>query len=305
MDRQLPPLVALRAFEAAARYQSMRRAADALSISHSVISRHVRNLEEWLGVELFDGSRRNMALTPVGQRYFNSITACMDTIARATEELRPQTLNSTLRVWCVPGLASRWLVPRLEKFRAAFPTIEIVLRPSGEAPKFDTNEADIFLSYGEVRREGLAETMLVHPRVFPVAGADAAAKYRVEKPGDLLGLQLLHEQTFDYWRTWFDACGMEDVPTLRGPRLWYANNAIDAAICGQGITLANELIVQDDLASGRLVKLLDPGIRLAAYYMYVREDRALNGIIARFKTWLLAELEASTPAESRPEALPA
>lgn len=290
MDLRLPPLVALRAFEAAARHGSMRQAADALSVSHSVISRHVRNLEEWLGVTLFTSGRRTMTLTPAGRRYFTAISEGLDRIAVATEEIRPVVRARTLNIWCVPGLASRWLVPKLDVVRDIIPDVEISIRPTLDVPNLAKGEVDMLITYGAIDVAGLWQTRLMAPRVVPVASPGFVETFRkIAEARDLISAPLLHEVSADYWRQWFEANGVTPAAPLKGPRLWYLNSVLDAAKSGQGVALAPEIVVSNELRDGQLIALTDSRVRIGSYNLYTRREKIINRSLTKFREWVVGE----------------
>ncbi|MFZ4530866.1 MAG: LysR substrate-binding domain-containing protein [Alsobacter sp.] len=290
MDRRLPPLVALRAFEAAARHGSMRQAADAMAVSHSVVSRHIRNLELWLGVRLFAGNRRSIALTLEGRAYFRVVSAALDRIASATEEIRPASPWQALNVWCVPGLASRWLVPMLDKVRQLIPDVEITIRPTLDVPDVAHGEVDLLITYGPIETDGLWETVLASPRVIPVARpAFISSLGPIVSPADLLHAPLLHEVSTDFWCQWFVASGVKDIGALKGPKLWFLNNVLDAARDGQGVALATEIVVRGEIEKGYLQPVIASEVRIGSYYLYTRREEALHRSLTRFREWVIAE----------------
>jgi LysR family transcriptional regulator, glycine cleavage system transcriptional activator len=290
MDRRLPPLIALRAFEAAARYGSMRQAATAMSVSHSVISRHVSNLEDWLGVPLFVGSRRAVALTPEGRRYFNAVTEALDRIASATEEIRPVAPWQTIDVWCVSGLASRWLVPKLAEVRELIPDVDITIRPTLNVPDFARGEADLFITYGPVDVEGLWETKLMSPIVIPVASpAFIEGTAPIREASDFLSVPLLHEVSADYWRQWFVANGVTSIAALKGPRLWHLSSVLDAAKNGQGVALAPEIVVRGDIREGHLQRLGGADVRIGSYHLYTKKEAVISRSLAKLRQWIVSE----------------
>jgi LysR family glycine cleavage system transcriptional activator len=299
-DRSLPPLVALRAFEAAARHGSMRQAAEAMSVSHSVVSRHIRNLESWLGVRLFEQGRRSACLTPEGQRYFLAVSGALDRISAATEGIRPGNRARTLNIWCVPGLASRWLLPKLGAVRELIPDVEISIRPTLDVPDLTKYDVDLLIGYGPIEVDGLLQTELMVPRVIPVASpAFVKAHPGIGEARDLMRAPLLHEVSADYWRQWFEANGILHTTPLKGPRLWYLNSVLDAARNSQGVALAPEIVVAGEVREGHLVALTDSRIRLGCYNLYTRKEKAANRAMIRLREWLIAEFASF---ESRPAA---
>jgi DNA-binding transcriptional LysR family regulator len=268
----------------------MRQAADAMSVSHSVVSRHIRNLELWLGVRLFEPGRRAASLTPEGQRYFIAVSGALERISAATEGIRPASRVRTLNIWCVPGLASRWLVPKLGAVRDLIPDVEISIRPTLDVPDLAKAEVDLLIGYGPIEVEGLGQTELMIPRVVPVASpAYVKAHPGVTGPQDIARLPLLHEVSADYWRQWFEANGLLQMPPLRGPRLWYLNSVLDAARNGQGVALAPEIVVSSELRDGQLVALTDSTVRLGCYNLYTRKEKARSRALMQFHDWLVAE----------------
>ena len=261
-------------------------------MSHSVVSRHIRNLESWLGVKLFEPGRRTASLTPEGQRYFRSVSGALDRISAATDGIRPNNLARVLNIWCVPGLASRWLVPRLGALRALVPHVEISIRPTLDVPDLAKYEVDLLIGFGHIEVDGLLQTELTVPRVVPVASPAFIKQHPgIKQPRDLMRIPLLHEVSADYWRQWFEANGVSHTTPLKGPRLWYLNSVLDAAQNGQGVALAPEIVVSDALKSGQLVVLTDSRIRLGCYNLYIRKNTPASDALTKLREWLIAEFE--------------
>ena len=162
----------VRAFEAAARTGSMRKAADDIGVSHKVISRHVRNLEAWAGRKLLETGPRGTLLTQEGAIFHRAVSEAFQIIAAAAVELRPRTRKGMLRIWAMPGLATRWLAPRLSEIERTLSGAEIVLRAIDRLPDFSKSEADLMIGFGSRDDMPKAATWLVSPRMFPVASRD-------------------------------------------------------------------------------------------------------------------------------------
>lgn len=289
--RTLPPLNALKAFEAVGRLGSVRRAAEALCVSHTVVGRHIRKLEGWIGVSLILTGPRGSRLTPEGQKLMAETTAAFQRIAAVVEELRPRTRRLELHIWCVPGLATRWLAPRLAQLEALLPGLEIALRPTDAAPDFARRDADLEIRFGGRDAPGVLACELRQPRFFPVASPDfLAAHPPIVAPIDLTALPLIHEESREQWRNWLRLAGVALPEPLHGPRVWYANLAIDAAVMGRGVALTNCYLAAADLAAGRLVEVLTTDIRLGAYVLQAAVERWHEPAIARFRAWLLQAL---------------
>lgn len=293
MSRRLPPLVALRAFEAVARLGSVRRAAEELGVDHAAVARHVRNLEAAVGVRLVEAGPRGSVPTAEGRRLAEDTARAFDLIGESLAGLRPSR-REELRIWCVPGLAVRWLMPRLARLEALLPDHDIVLRPTDQAPDLTRGEADVEIRFGPRPAPGVRSEDLATPRFFPVASPEfLAARAPVTTASDLVRLPLVHEDTREQWRCWLAAAGLDPVPPLHGPRLWYANVAIEAVLLHQGVALVNRLQVDRDHDDGRLVELLASDIRIGSYVFQADGARWSEPALARLRRWLKQEMAAS------------
>jgi DNA-binding transcriptional LysR family regulator len=287
MERVFPPLSAVRAFEAVARHRSIRQGALALHVSHTVVSRHVRNLEEWLGVQLLDRTQRGITLTDSGERYFRGITDCLDRIATATAEVRSVRAPTELRLWCPPALLRFWLLPRLSELQRLLPGNAISLRPTQAIPDLDGGEADVHICWERSAGFDGSGELITRPIIFPVVSAATARRYAdVRAPAGLLEKPLLHEDSPLQWRDWLHAAGVKEVPPLSGTCLWSGDAAMAAAALGQGVALGNALIAQADIACGRLVRLLDLDVRMYGYFLRMRQGFAASPAATKFRGWL-------------------
>jgi DNA-binding transcriptional LysR family regulator len=298
---RLPGLKSLRVFDAVGRHLNIRRAAQELGLDHSVVSRHVRALQDELGLRLIETSRLGVTLTAAGRDYHAAITGAFQEISAATERLARGHETRRLMVWSIPGFALRWLTPKLEDFRRRHPRIDLVLRSTDVHPDLAAFEADVEIQYGTPSVRGVRCAELARPRVFPVASPAWVATHRhVAAPADLLALPLIHEESTDQWRAWLIAAGVEPPERLAGPRLWHAPLAIEAAARGQGVALANDLIVRDELAAGELVEVMRTAVTLEPYVFVARTDRWKDPHIARFRAWLEQTIAAPTTAVKAP-----
>lgn len=283
----LPPLIMLRAFEAVARMGSMRRAADDIGVSHTVVSRHVRNLEHWMGVKLVSATPRGVVLTPQGETLFVAVGRAFRIIANTTAELRPASRRAALRIWCMPGLATRWLTPRLSEIEAAMGEVEISLRAIDRLPDFGSGEADLMIGFTNFDRLPEGAERLILPRMFPVASPAWIERHGAPTSlAELAQASLIHEDSRQQWTDWFEAMGVPLRTPLRGPRLWDANLGFDAALAGQGIALVTRLTAGAEIDDGRLVELLASTVRLGGYYLLSAPQRVGDPVLARFERWL-------------------
>jgi LysR family transcriptional regulator, glycine cleavage system transcriptional activator len=292
MPRRLPPLNALRAFEAAARHESFAGAAAELHVDHAAISRHVRALEARLGVTLFRRAKRGVELTPAGRQYLQAVSAAFDGIAEATDVLaRPKHVQIRLSV--EPAFAGKWLIHRLGRFHAEHPDLDVVLDSTSRLVDLMRDEADLAIRYGLGGWPGLRQDLITSVSLYPVGRPELRGRRRAAlQPHDLRAFVLLHEDDGHLWRRWFASAGITDINVSRGPRILETALAIDAAIAGQGIALADEILVADDLAAGRLARLCDIPLLDNAYYLVSPASALRRRPIAAFRDWLLAETAA-------------
>jgi DNA-binding transcriptional LysR family regulator len=277
----------LRAFEATGRTGSMRKAANDIGISHTVVSRHIRNLEAWIGWKLLAAGPRGVTLTPEGQSLFATTTAAFQSIAGAAAQLRSKAGSDEFHIWCVPGLATRWLIPRLEEIRRAISSGEVLLRAVDRSPNFLRGEADLMIGFGDFDTLPDHAVPLLQPRMFPVASPAWLERHGM--PGsleDLTRLPLIHEESYAQWTNWFEQAGIDIQHTLTGPRLWDANLGFDAAMAGQGVALTSNLMVAREIENGRLVELFNTDIRVGGYYLITSGSKPQDERIARFRAWI-------------------
>jgi len=291
MVRSLPPLNTLRSFESAARLASFSRAADELHVTHGAVSRAIRQLEEHLGVKLFLRRTRQVVLTPAGALYSARVRDALERIAAASSALGRDDAKGELTVSTLDSFASKWLVPRLFRFRRAHPHIDIRLDTSENQANFETDGIDIAIRFGAGKYPGLSTTLLIEEDIFPVCRPHFLdGTHPLQKPSDLRHHTLIHDDYFITWAMWLKMAGVEDVDADRGPMFLSSDHAIQAAIQGDGIALARSALVEDDLLAGRLVKPFDlslPGVW--AYYAVCPLRSLERKKVQAFRNWLLEE----------------
>ena len=298
--RLLPPFAALRAFEAVGALGGIRRAAVALNLDHAAVSRHVKSLEQWAGCPLID-RLQNGVLTAEGQRFHRRISNALIEIASASFELTRRGGEARLRLWCVPGLASEWLAPRLSHFSTSNPEIDLELHPTDGSPDFVRYEADADIRYitddqadQYPASADIESVIIARPPVIAVASAGFVADAKISGVDDLLRAPLLHESDFSQWRRWFAALNM-DAGRIAGPKFWHAHLTVSAARRGEGVALTNALLVAEDLRSGALVDLTpaEPPVMLGASHFRARRDQWSTPSILGFRRWLQRNVEAT------------
>ena len=291
--RLLPPFAAIRAFEAVGHLGGIRRAAEALDVDHAAVSRHLRALESWAGVTLVErGPGRR--LTPQGAIYHARISEALEEISRAGIELTRRGEDQGLMIWCSPGLAYRWLNGRLPQFATDHPDTSLEVRPSDRGADLARHEADADIRYvsdvAALESPDIATLEISRPPVVPVAAPEVAEGLQSESSERLLEAALLHEADDSEWKAWFAAQGVASPARIVGPRLWHAHLTLDAARRGQGVALTNLLLLNDDLQTGRLVRIeTQPAsveVRFGAYVFRARRDRWRHPPIVRFRRWL-------------------
>ncbi len=294
MARRLPPLNALRAFEAAAARTSFSQAAEDLNVTQAAVSHQVKALEDWFGFPLFRREARAVRLTPEGAQLFEAARDALDAIADTAQRLRADDGSAPLTITVLHSFAATWLVPRLRRFRDRHPEIDVRITTSETLVDLARSDIDIAIRYGMGDWPGLHVERLMAEDRFPVCSpALAVGPPRLERLEDLRGQTLIHDEDFFGWPEWLAAAGVDGVDVARGPVYSNSNLAVDAAINGDGILLARSVLVTDALAGGRLVKPFDVSqpARMA-YYLACTEAALNRPRVAAFRGWLLDEIAA-------------
>lgn len=299
MTRRLPPLNALRAFEAAARHLSFTRAAEELHVTQGAVSRHIKLLEAHFGVPLFRRLHRGLELTERGRDLLPAISDAFERIARAAARLAGE--DRDLRLNVPPSFAIRWLIPRLPRFRAQQPDIRVRLTTDLAHDEFYRGDFDAGIDCADPTRwPDLHLTLVSDERLTPVcAPALIAGDPPLESPGDLAGHTLLHP-TPDHrdWRKWLAAAGVGEVDPEQGQTFSTEDMAVRAAAGGHGVAIGDLTLIAEELAAGQLVAPFDLVLSGdSGYYFLCSPARAAEPKIALFRDWLLAEAaKADNPA---------
>lgn len=297
LGRPMPPLNAVRAFDAAARRLSFTAAGEELSVTPGAISRHVATLEQALGVRLFERRHRKVVLTRAGEIYLAEIRPALERIALAGDALAAGQDDNVLRLKLPPTCAVRWLVPRLARFHARHPQLSLQVTTSHEPVDFDREQIDAAIYWGESLRRGLAGERLFGERLVPVCSPKLLGGRLVE--ADALRDQvLLHSfRRPDDWGRWFAAAGRPDIRLER--LLVFENSGLtyQGAIDGLGVAIAQTIFVEDELRTGRLVLAHPLHLTTASsYFLTYPKERARLGRIEAVHGWLTAEAAATRDA---------
>ncbi|NOK37810.1 transcriptional regulator GcvA [Corallococcus exercitus] len=294
-------LNALRAFEAAARHESFSAAAAELHVTPAAVGQLVRSLEESLGTPLFHrgaSGHKRLVLTEAAQRALPDIRAGFERLSAGVARLKDVSSTGVLTVTVSSAFAAKWLLPRLERFQAAWPELDVRLDASTELLDFAARGIDIGVRYGAGGWPGLTAEKLLDEEVFPVCSPALLRQgRRMRRPSDLDGLRLIHDRSVDArsgfatWDAWLEKAGAREVETKRGLRINNSAAVLQAAIDGQGVALARSIMARDDLSAGRLVRLF-PEVEFAsvlAYYVVYRPECATLPKVMAFREWLVRE----------------
>ncbi|MGE0723390.1 MAG: transcriptional regulator GcvA [Alphaproteobacteria bacterium] len=295
--RRLPPLNALRAFEAAARHGSFTRAAGELNVTPAAISHQVKTLEDYLQVVLFRRERQGLQLTDAGNAYLPGVRAGFERLVDAMDELAAVGQHGVLTVSVAPSFAAKWLVPRLDGFQAAHPDIDVRISASMTLVDFSVGDVDVAIRYGAGNYPGLESQLLIRDTVYPVCSPGLLeGEHPLRGPEHLHHHALLHDDSPDNddscptWPMWMKAAGIEGVDGHRGPRFNQASLVLEAAILGRGVALAKSTLADADIESGRLVKPFDLTLPVRfAYYVVHPPAKGLLPKVRQFKDWLHAQ----------------
>ena len=295
---KLPPVNSLVVFEAAARLLSFTQAAAELNVTQAAVSRQIRVLEDHLGQPLFRRGHRSIRLTPAGARLQAAVAMGLEHIANTAIAIRSEPTADQITVSTSIAFATFWLMPRIARFRAAHPELELRLVAADPFVDLVADDIDIAIRYGDGNWPGLAATRLFDEEIFPVCSPDyREARPDLDTPADLLRASLLHLEEIDRswitWPVWLQAMGVEPPRFLHGHRFNNYAILLQAARDGQGIALGWRRLIADLLADGSLVRPIDSTLRSRESYFLVmpeaaKPDRRTDAV----RDWILAESQA-------------
>ena len=294
MKRRLPPLNALRAFEAAARHQSFSAAAEELHVTHGAVSHQVKALEEWLGIPLFERRPRAVRLSEAGSTYLPIIEGAFNQIHGATASLIRAAGDAPLHVTTTQAFAVRWLAPRLGRLWREHPDLDLRLHEAAWMTDVDpgTTGADLVVRIGKGNGAGSQSLPLMTGNVTPMCSPRLlAGGPALEHPGDLLKYGLLHSYSYGPWQDWFARSGVSNADVAHGPIFDDTNLAYSAALAGQGVGLLHTALTVDETAAGQLVQPFDAGPQdEMGYYIVIPTASSDEPRVARFRDWLIANV---------------
>ena len=298
MNRYLPPLNSLRAFEAAGRHLSSTKAAEELNVTTAAISHQIRALEEFLGVQLFRRLNRGLLLTDAGQACLPGLQSDFDQLYEAIVRLRDIDSRGALSISVAPAFAAKWLVPRLERFDREQPEIDLRISASLALVDFRKDGFDAAIRLGRGEYEGLRVDKLFDESVTPMCGPRlVTGDHPLMTPDDLRFHTLLHDVSLDFspaapdWRHWLASAGVDGVDATRGPRFSHPDHSLQAAIDGAGVVLGWRRLAAADIAAGRLVIPFALTLKMGlGFYLVCPETTAERPKVVAFRAWLLQQI---------------
>ena len=288
--RFLPSMSLLRAFEAAARLQSITAAAEELNLTQGAVSRQIRELELFIGRPLFHRSTRRVELTAAGARYAGVLHKSFDDMAAATQDAQERDRTAPLVISTMDSFAIKWLIPRLSRFQDAHPEIGVRIRTSDELADFWRGDVDLAIRYGAGRYPRCVSTLLMDEEVIAICSpALVRGDHPLQTPDDLVHHRLLHNERHD-WPRWLQRTQTTSVVVNAGVTMAHSLLVIEAAIRGDGVGLTRRALVEDDLRAGRLVNPFGIGVRVSAsYYVVTPKESATDQRIKAFTAWARRE----------------
>ncbi len=287
---RLPPLNAIKAFEAAARLGSFTRAADELNVTHGAVSRQIRLLEDWLGTRLFLRTSRNAVPTQAGSDLLAEVGPALDRLAAISQRVQNHApARGLLRVSALPTFAMRWLIPRLPEFQREHPGLELrIVTASTPAEQFRM-DVDAVIS-GPSRQPGWVGRRFLGEARLPVLSPDLIGECPLRTPADLGRHTLLHAATLrEAWPRWLSAAGVPDLKPAHDQVFEHFYFAIQAALEGLGVAMGPLALISDELRAGRLLApIWEPTTRTRGYFFYAAETSSDAPTVVALRQWLIS-----------------
>lgn len=295
----LPPLHALRHFEAVARHGSFAAAAADLRVTHWAVGKQIRLLEDWFGVPLFERQPRGVVLTDDGAALLGDVTGAFERLAAGATRLRHdppvRRVSGVVRVNALASVALCWLLPRLQDFQSRFPDIDVRVSTTSRKLRYVGQAFDVGIRSGREDGAGLVSTSMMADRRLPACSPDLLRRHPIRDAVDLRQHVLLHSaSTRGAWAAWLAEAGAADLRASRHAEYDHAYLQLAAAVEGLGVTLASLPLIERDLAAGRLVcPIAAPVFRAPDYTIVVNAERRDDAAVAAFVRWIAAMGKAS------------
>jgi LysR family transcriptional regulator, glycine cleavage system transcriptional activator len=288
----LPSIACLQSFESVARHGSVSRASVELNLTQSAVSRQIRQLEGLLDVALFERVRQRVVITDAGKLYLKDINRVLIDLKGSTSRVMACGGSaSLLNLAVLPTFATRWLMPRLSNFLQQHSDVTVNFAGRPTPFDFESEPFDAAIHYGSPNWPGAVTHHLMDEDTVPVCSPKFETAQRIKKPADLARTVLLHQSTrTEAWAEWFEIMGIDNSHPLRGSRFEQFAMIAQAAVCGLGVALLPRLLIEDELASGRLSLLFAHPIRSAnSYYVVVPDAKASSPLTSAFIQWIIRE----------------
>ncbi|HWI82518.1 LysR substrate-binding domain-containing protein [Ramlibacter sp.] len=307
LRRLSPPLHLLRSFSAVVRFGSVSRAAEALHLTQSAVSKQIKELEAWVGVPLFGRARKRLALTPAGEHYEKTVRALLGQLEAATLELITSDEGAgVLHLSSLPTFGAKWLIPRLPMFQQLHPQITLQFVPYVHSYDFERPELDCSILFGEGHWPGAQAHYLTGKDVALIAPRLATAAWRIEAPADVAQHTLLwHVTVPEAWQRWSETHGVGGLDPLAGPQFDQFQTMIRAVMAGMGVALVPRCLVQDEITAGVVREPLPGGGYRSdlGYWFCYPERRSQRHALDCFRRWLLGCADATVEPAGGPQAL--
>lgn len=293
----LPPIMSLRCFESAAKHLSFTQAAQELFITQAAVSQHIRKLEDQLGVSLFIRHNRRLTLSEQGHTLLPYVSQSLTLLSDGLQKATLGNTSGPLNISALPSFCSRWLVPRLWHFSQQHPDIEVRLTPSLQVVDLPQSDFDLAIRFGLGVYKGCQSEELMRDSLFPVCSPKLLQNKAITQVTELAEIPIIHDFLTDTnnWQGWLDAAGYPDLKMSNNLRISDASLAITAALSGQGVTLARQSLVGEELSNGQLVRLFDISVASDyGYYLVTPNNRPLNQKGEVFRAWLIEQIAADT-----------
>jgi LysR family glycine cleavage system transcriptional activator len=290
MSSRLPPLNALRVFEAAARHLSFTKASEELFVTQAAVSHQIKALEDYLGLKLFRRRNRSLLLTEEGQSYYLDIKDILSALKEATNKLKTRSAKGALTVSVPPSFAIQWLVPRLSGFNQAYPDIDVRIQAVDRYEGKLNDDVDVAIFYGKGHWPGLQADLLYSEYLMPVCAPSLIVeKALLNKPENLANCTLLHDTSRQDWLTYTRQLGIDNINVQQGPIFSHSAMVVQAAVHGQGVALVNNVLAQAEIESGRLICPFNQVlVSKNSFYFVYPESQIEVGKISAFRDWIIS-----------------
>ena len=294
MNKKLPPLNALKAFESAARHLNFTKAAEDLFVTQAAVSHQIKLLEDFLGVSLFHRRNRLLELTENGAQYFEDIQPLLEQVANATEKVRLKNSRQILSISTTPSFGMHWLVPRLNDFHKKYPDIEVRLSTASQDEGLFGKDIDVAIYYGTGNWHNLEAIELIKARIMILASPEYLQENPISRPNDLLGKNLIHVCSHTKWKQMINHLKLDGIDTESGPMYSNTSMGIQAAKHRQGVVVANRILAQNEIAEGSVIEpFITDVYDEKAFYVVYPPQMAEVAKVKHFVEWITHEIEGS------------